>query len=100
VEDETPAAGPSPIAIASVLMAVLGMFVYCCGGFVCLGWIGIFVWIFGAILGAVALVQGGDASTKGFAWAGLILNLLALLMMAGLMMVGLGIGVLGQIADH
>ncbi len=94
--DESPDQTTNPLAIASLVLALVGVLVYCCGSFMCLGWVGILVWLAGAACGGIAVAQGVEGNNKVMAWAGLGLNLLFLVGLGALMVLGVGLSVFGQ----
>lgn len=91
---------PNPLAIASMVLALVGVVAYCCGSFMCLGWLGFLVWIVGAVLGLIPIVQGAQGSSRTMAWAGLGANLLFLVGSFALVFVGLGVGFLSEMANQ
>ncbi|MSQ01306.1 MAG: hypothetical protein EXR71_05340 [Myxococcales bacterium] len=96
----SPPAETNPFAIASLILGVVGTIVYCCGSFLCLGWLGFFLWFAGAICGVVALVQKAEGNSKIMAWVGLALNLVFLLAAFGLGMVFMGLGAMSEMAGQ
>lgn len=86
----------NPLALASIILGVVGMVVYCCGSFVCMGWVGFFFWLIGAICAGVALAQGTEGTNKILAVVGLGLNLAFGFLMVGLMFLGIGASVLSS----
>lgn len=95
MEDEF-APGINPLAIASLVLAVVGMVTYCCGSFVCLGWLGFLAWLLGAVLGVVAVAQSRDGTSKALGGVGLAMNLLFLLALGAVMVLGIGFGLLSE----
>jgi hypothetical protein len=98
-----PAAGEeplNPLSLASVILGVLGMLVYCCGSFFCMGWVGFILWLVGAACGGVALSQGTQGTNKIMAIVGVALNAVFLLLMAGLMILGVGMGFLSSLMGY
>lgn len=85
----------NPLAIASIVFAVLGVIVYCCGSFLCLGWIAPLIWVVGLILGGVAIAQGGESKTLGI--VGAALNGLLGLAFLALLALGISAGVLSAL---
>ncbi len=95
-----PPAGLNPFAIASLILGVVGGLVYCCGSFLCIGWLGFFVWLAGAVCAVVALVQKPEGNSKIMAWVGLALNLMLPVALFGLMAVLMTFGMLGELAKE
>ncbi len=91
---------PNPFAIASLILGVVGTVVYCCGSFLCIGWLGFFFWLAGAICGVVALVQKPEGNSKIMAWVGLALNMVFPLAVIGLTALLMGMGVLGELTKQ
>lgn len=91
---------PNPLAIASVVLAFVGVIAYCCGSFMCLGWVGFLVWIAGAACGLIPVVQGAEGTSKTLAWVGLGTNLLFLVGSFALVFVGVGFGFLSEMAKQ
>jgi hypothetical protein len=89
----------NPFAMASVVASLVGGVVYCCGSFMCLGWLAFFIWFVGAILGGVALSQGAQGSSRTVAIVGLVLNVVFGLGAVVLMVVGVGFGVLSGLLN-
>ena len=86
----------NPLALASVILGVVGVIVYCCGSFICMGWVGFFFGLIGAVCGGVALAQGTQGTNKILSVVGLILNLGFGVLMLGLMFIGVGASVLSS----
>ncbi len=86
-----------PLALASVILAVLGVIAYCCGGLFCLGWIGPILWLVGAVLGGVGLSKGLEGTSRTLAIVGVSLNVLFGLCFIGLIMIGVGFGFLAAV---
>ncbi len=92
-----------PLAIASLVCVLLGGVVYCCGSFLCIGPLGMLVWLIGAVLGGVAMSRHTEGPNRTMGLVGLVLNLLPLVGMGLLIVVsvviGGGLGVLGALVD-
>jgi hypothetical protein len=95
IPQESAPSTTSPLAIASVVLAFVGAVTYCCGSFLCLGWIAPVFWILGAILGFVGM--GGGGSSKTVSIVGIIANLGLLAVFVGLIVMGVGFGVLSSL---
>ena len=95
-----PSPQSDPLSIASILLFIAGIAAYCCGSFVCLGWIGLILWTLGAILGGAALFRVPEGGSKLVPVIGLILNLLALLTAIALLAMGVGIVAISEILKH
>jgi hypothetical protein len=93
-----PEQGTNPLAVASVVLAFVGVITYCCGSLMCLGWIAPVFWVIGAILGGVAWSQGGPSKT--LAMVGVVTNVLFGLLFLGLIMLYVGIGLLSAVTDQ
>lgn len=89
-----------PFALGSIILSVVGVVVYCCGSFLCIGWIGFFVWVIGAICAVVSVAMGAQGSNKIMAFVGLALNLFCLFGMVALVALGVGASVLSSAAGY
>ncbi len=92
--------GVNPFGVASLVLAFFGLVVYCCGSFVCLGWLGIFVWMLGLALGGVAVFQGGSGLSKGLGWVGIAANGLGLLFFVAVVGLSFAGALFAQLVEH
>jgi hypothetical protein len=87
----------NPLALASVVLGVLGIIVYCCGWVVCIHWLAFIVWLAGLVCGGVALAQGVSGNNKILAIVGIALNLSFGLILFGLFVLGFGVTALSSL---
>lgn len=93
-----PPPGTDPLAIASLVLSVVGVVVYCCGSFLCLGWIAPIFWLIGAILGGIS-VSRAQGTSKTLAIVGIALNVLFGLLFLGLIALGISASVLSTMMN-
>lgn len=89
-----------PFALGSIILSVVGVVVYCCGSFLCIGWVGFFVWVIGAICAVASVAMGAQGSNKIMAFVGLAMNLCCLLTMVALVVLGVGATALTSAAGY
>ena len=91
--------GMDPLAIASVVLGVVGVAVYCCGSFMCLGWIGFGIWLIGAVLGGVAAAKN-QGTNRIIGVVGVVINVVPLLAAGAMMVLGVGAGLISGMINH
>jgi hypothetical protein len=94
-----PPPSTDPLAIASLALSVVGVVVYCCGSFLCIGWIAPVFWLIGAILGGVSVTRS-EGTSKTLAIVGIALNVLFGLLMVALIFLGVTASVLSGMMDN
>lgn len=87
------------LGTGSVACAVLGTVVYCCGSFLCVGFLAFPIWLIGLVLGIIgAFTQPPGRKTMSV--VGAILNVLPAVAFGVLMMFGIGAGVVSSILEQ
>jgi hypothetical protein len=92
---ESAAASRDPLALASAVLGVVGCAVYCCGSFMCVGWLAFPVWFIGFVLGIAGAVRG-TGNDRIIAIIGIALNVLPGLVFAVLTFLGVGLALFNQ----
>lgn len=82
-----------PLALASVLLGVVGMGVGCCGSMVCMGWAAWPIWFIGLALGIMAAVRHQDRN-RWIGVAGIAVNVVPGALMIIFMVLGVGMSVI------
>ncbi len=83
------------LAVASAVLGVVGCAVYCCGSFMCVGWLAFPVWFIGFALGVFGAVRGAG-NDRIIAIVGIALNVLPGLVFMVLTMLGVGLAMFNQ----
>ncbi len=84
-----------PLALASAVIGVLGCALYCCGSFMCVGWLAFPVWFIGFVVGVAGAVRSAGQN-RIIAIVGIVLNVLPGLVFAVLTFLGVGLALLNQ----
>lgn len=92
---ETVPAAQDPIALASAVLGVVGCAVYCCGSFMCVGWLAFPVWFVGFVLGVTGTFRG-TGNNRIIAIVGIVLNVLPGLVFFVLTLVGVGLSLMNN----
>ncbi len=88
-----------PLSLASVVIGILGIVVYCCGSFMCVGWLAFPLWFIGFILGVVGAVKNEDRN-RWIGVAGALLNVLPGIVFGILMAFGIGLSMISQASQY
>lgn len=92
---------PTPrdtMGTASIALGLGGIVVYCCGSFMCVGWLAFPLWLIGLVLGIVgAFTQPPGAKTMSV--LGAVLNVLPAIAFGVLMVLGVGAGMMSAMLD-
>lgn len=82
-----------PLALASIGAGIGGVVVYCCGSFMCVGWLAFPVWLIGFVLGAFSAAKG-EGQNRILAIVGMVLNVIPGILFAILMAFGVGLSLI------
>jgi hypothetical protein len=88
-----------PLALASVVLGILGMGVACCGSFVCMGWLAWPMWLIGLVLGGVSAVRHTDRN-RWIGVAGIACNVVPIALMIVLTVLGVSASVLQGLMNN
>ncbi len=101
MENQFPDTPPptDPLAIASIGCAVGGVAIYCCGSFMCVGWLAFPVWLIGTVLGIVGAAKGAGQN-RMLGIVGIVLNVLPGILFGILLVFFGGLSVLNAIAQQ
>ena len=92
-------ASSDTLGTASLACGALGIVVYCCGSFLCIGVLAFPLWVLGLVLGVVgAFTRPPGQNTMSV--LGIVLNVLPAVGFGLLMMLGVGAGVISSILEQ